>query len=309
MGNTCVFLSFNNSTFLPGRDEYVKKRSIIFFSVVLCLSLMSSSFACWRFAQTGIKNKGKVGTCCPTQVASEMIRMFEWLRCLQPNKAPFYVIEVGAGNGEITLPLIEHICKKKYKDIHICAVEYMSDYFENLKNGCEELEKKYGDCCPAIWLEKGDFLTIDIPFEYCDFLISTVPFNEGSITSKKVKKFLKKFEQLVVPDGVISYVEYRFLGDLKWWLPWECDFRKKYEILKNFRERHFCINERKNWHFPPIHLYHMINNVNNDSNDDKGSNDQGLAHQEIEKKQQTQKIVDGSSEDTVQQDVPPLLDE
>ncbi len=217
-----------------------------------------------NFAKEGRKNIKDVGTWIQTDVADQIIRMFERLRVLRSEKALLKIVEVGAGCGEVTLHLIEHICQKKYKNISIDAIELSPVYEKMLCQGCKKLKEHYGDAYPDVKTYSGDFLKWKSRFEAYDYMISTVPFNSFEVGL--VQQFLKKYEALV-PRGMVSYVEYMCFGWLKkiglycaqCWKPREYEnFEQRRAILQDFRKKHRGVVEKKLKHIPPITIYHMV---------------------------------------------------
>lgn len=190
-----------------------------------------------------LKNPKAVGAAAPLSkwAIEQMVKHFTE----RERSTPVRVLEVGAGIGNITQSIFNHLSPQDHLDIVEINPEYCN--FLRLQFGNRENVSIH---CLSITDWK--------PLEPYDFVISTLPFN--SFHPQFVEQVFSHYKELLNPTGILSYVEYMGLQDLSLafskGLKRQIIHRRKH-LLENLQNR--CLIEKKQvfGNFLPCNIYHM----------------------------------------------------
>lgn len=158
-------------------------------------------------------------------------------------RKPLRYLEVGAGSGALTRPLIERM----HAGDSIDLVEIDPKF-------CTTLRKQFGHL-PAVTIHEISIL--DFEGKDYDVLISSLPLN--AFRAQMVKEILKKYKSLVKPGGYLSYYEYLGLEKIKQRLLFGKtaeDFKKAQVLKKEFASRYGKETNKIWWNFPPARVVH-----------------------------------------------------
>ncbi len=193
------------------------------------------------FALEIVKKPGEVGAIAPSskhlgKVISQNV---------QSNSNPLNVIEVGPGTGAFTKIIADKLKKEDRLDV----IEYNPEFVKVLK----EKFKSYSNVfihCESITDWKPDY-------KY-DYMVSSLPFNVFEIDF--VQKILSHYEDIMKPDGIISYFEYMLFPKIKKRMlsqDKKDNFIKLHKVLSDFRGKYQINKKRVFRNFPPANVYNL----------------------------------------------------
>lgn len=190
-----------------------------------------------------LRDPKSVGALVPlSQCVAE--RLLKPLKNRRENK-PWKILEVGAGTGSITRPLLSMMEKEDSLDI-----------VEIDQSCCGILQNKFGGD-PRLKIQCMSILDWHPAFRY-DFVVSTLPMN--SFSADFVKKILEHYQQLSKEEGVCTYVEYMGLHQLSVVFS-KGKSRKllqtRRQILTQFHERRLVEKNKIFLNFLPCYVYQM----------------------------------------------------
>ncbi len=166
-------------------------------------------------------------------------------------KEPINVIEVGPGTGAFTKIIADKLEAKDRLDV----IEFNPEFVKVLK----EKFKDYPNVaihCLSITDWKPDY-------KY-DYMVSSLPFNV--FDAEFVKVILNHYENIMKPQGIISYFEYMLFPALKKQIltnEKKANFLKLHEVLAEFRRKYQFGKKKVFKNFPPANVYNLKITNNN----------------------------------------------
>ena len=163
----------------------------------------------------------------------------------RPHKGPSKILEVGAGTGSITRPLVDLLHKGDILDIveiDSACCKKLAELFKNDKR---------------VRVHNASITEFDPGYQY-DFIISTLPFN--TFPSDFVQKVVSLYKTIIKDDGMCAYVEYMGLQRIN------LLFSKKHEkqaivsrknLLREYHKKYLVEKNDVFTNFLPCHVYHM----------------------------------------------------
>ena len=162
---------------------------------------------------------------------------------------PIRYLEVGAGSGALTRPLVERMQAGDSMDI----VEVDPKFCSSLRRQFSHLSSVSIHEVSILDFEGRDY----------DVLVSSLPLN--AFRSQMVNDILKKYKSLVKPDGYLSYYEYLGLEKIKQILLFgetAKDFKKTQFLKREFANKYGKEIDKIWWNFPPARVVHCKMNEN-----------------------------------------------
>lgn len=204
------------------------------------------------FIKSAFKNPHVVGAVLPSShgVGEELTRYV--LRSQKENPGrPLRILEVGAGTGSMSEVISSHVKKfiEEGVEIQVDLIEISSDF-------CQILHDKF-DQYPYISIRCLSVLDWQ-PTECYDFIISTLPFN--SFEYELMDNIINHLTKLIKPGGVISYVAYAGIAEVKKHLLWgkkKIEHVKKIKRLEQWRAHRLKRKKTILKNVPPINIYHL----------------------------------------------------
>lgn len=197
------------------------------------------------------KNPKTVGAFlpCTSFVGKEITKYFaDFVEEEKPTET-VHVLEVGAGTGSLTKVIAKIVRKHPNVKVIVDVVEISPEF-------CEILYKKFGNN-PNISIHCTSILDWQPDYSY-DFIICTLPFN--SFESKLMHTVINHLKRLTTPGGILSYVAYAGIADIKKHFLWgkaKREHVEKMDTLKSMR-RKYQIDARTIFaNCPPIRIYHL----------------------------------------------------
>jgi phosphatidylethanolamine/phosphatidyl-N-methylethanolamine N-methyltransferase len=158
-------------------------------------------------------------------------------------KKPLYYLEVGAGSGALTRPLVNSMQEEDRMDI-----------VENDPKFCASLRRQFSHL-PNVAIHETSIL--DFEGKNYDILISSLPLN--SFRAHMVQKILNKYISLIKSDGYLSYYEYLGLEKIKRAFLFgnsALDFKDAQVLKKEFAEKYGKEVDKIWLNFPPARIVH-----------------------------------------------------
>lgn len=190
-----------------------------------------------------LKNPKAVGAVAPLSqaVINQIVKHFK----IRGSTGPKRVLEVGAGIGNVT----ESIIKLLMPNDHLDIVEINQEY-------CDFLTLRFGHY-PNASIHSLSVMDWK-PQDPYDFIISTLPFN--SFPPSFVEEIFSHYQDLLKPNGILSYVEYIGLQQISWAFSKgekKQKIRKRKSLLQVLQNR--CLIEKKQIYgnILPCNIYHM----------------------------------------------------
>jgi len=159
--------------------------------------------------------------------------------------APIKILELGAGTGPITAEIV----KKLRPEDHLDVVEIDPDM-------CEILQEKF-DAFPNVSVRCISVFDWNPEYKY-DFIISALPHNTFGI--EFVGSVLDKYKDLIKPDGVVTYIELMFMGNIKKLFisgKKGDDYLKTQRVIAEFRDAFIFKTDTVLLNIPPAKVYHL----------------------------------------------------
>ncbi|MFN8674140.1 MAG: methyltransferase domain-containing protein [Candidatus Sericytochromatia bacterium] len=206
---------------------------------------MSSLKSLVLFAIEIIKKPGEVGAIAPSsKYLGEVIA-----RNVRTNHSSkeqgVNVIEVGPGTGSFTKIIADKLNPNDRLDV----IEYNPEFVKVLKDKFKSYPNVNVQCVSITdWKPE---------YKY-DYMVSSLPFNV--FDKDFVKQILSHYEDIMKPEGMISYFEYMLFPKIKKQLlpPEKKDnFIKLHEVLSDFRGKYQINKKRVFRNFPPANVYNL----------------------------------------------------
>jgi phosphatidylethanolamine/phosphatidyl-N-methylethanolamine N-methyltransferase len=189
-----------------------------------------------------LRNPRNVGALVPlSHFAAESMTAF----LQQHPKRSLRILEAGAGTGSVTQSIVRHLGPDDFLDV----IEIDSAC-------CEHLEKLFaGDSRVSIHCQSILDWTSDKKY---DLVYSTLPMN--SFSPELVKKVFSHYKQLLLPGGIVSYVEYIGLASLG--LLFSCgelkeERKKRLKVLKELQNDYLTDEVNVYLNFLPLKIYRL----------------------------------------------------
>lgn len=193
-----------------------------------------------------IANPRDVGTFlpCSVYVADEITNH------LETEDDQVRVLEVGAGTGAFSTTLV--------KKLQSTGKPYLLDLVEIDQSYCQVLQEMFKDN-PFVNVHCVSILDWAPNYNY-HRMVTSLPFNLFPI--QMLEQILLKYEDLMIPGGILSYVEYMgfayvknafVFGDIKQ------EIAAKAQLLSQFKLRHNAGKNSVYLNIPPIYVYHLTN--------------------------------------------------
>lgn len=164
---------------------------------------------------------------------------------------PLRYLEIGAGSGALTRPIVERLRKQDYIDI----VESDPTFCTSLRHQFAHLSNVYVHETSILNFEGKNY----------DVVISSLPLN--AFHADLVCAILKKYKDLIKPGGYLSYYEYPGLEKLKSLFLFgksASDFDDVQLLKRDFAKKYAKEAETIWWNFPPARI--VLCKMNNDIN-------------------------------------------
>jgi phospholipid N-methyltransferase len=196
-----------------------------------------------------IKNPLQVGaiTPCSTFVATEITKHIARNEHTEQSQ-PLYVLEAGGGSGIFTTKLEQMLDAQKVP-YHLDVIEINPEYAQLLR---ERFAHN-----PSIAVHACDIVSWKPAYQY-DCIISSLPFT--NIPYETVEQILHTYAEIIKPQGMLSYIEYRWLADIKGLLlsaEQKKEYQKKRSLIAAFKEQ-FSRESVTVWaNIPPVHVHHL----------------------------------------------------
>ncbi len=159
--------------------------------------------------------------------------------------APCKILEVGAGMGNITRPLVD-----------LLRPGDLLDVVEIDQNCCQVLENSFqGD--PRVCVRHLSIADWNPTYKY-DFIISTLPFNV--FPSDFLQNIITHYEELCMDNGMCAYVEYIGLQKISRLFSKQDKrlmIRKRSSMLKEYHKKYLIEKSQVFKNIFPCHVYHM----------------------------------------------------
>ncbi len=228
-----------------------KKRLIIAFCLTIPLSLFSEKFKDIKdFIVSVPSNYKTIGAIAPfsKNTAKAIFKsVLPKINDLQKDETLMF-LEVGPGTGALSQHFVNKLEKLK--------INYQLDLVELNPEFCDILKEKFkGNSKVNIYCH--DITTWKTTNKY-HLIASTLPFNMTIFTPDLIKTILSKYESLIKVNGMILYVEYILMGNIKKIFlnsKEKTEYENKHEILNAFREKHSTITETVLANIPPTYVY------------------------------------------------------
>lgn len=196
-----------------------------------------------------VKNPKKVGAFSPCSVFASR-EVIKHVHNLQGDVA---ILEVGGGTGQFTTEL-EHALNdlqniRRISSYTLDVIEIEPTFYEVLKN-------KFKDN-PHITIHCSDILDWQHHKQY-DVIISSLPFT--NISKKLVESILNKYEHMIRPNGIVSYIELMFFPRLLKIISWhqmKKELQEKYQLIAKFKHKYSMETIRVWRNIPPIYVHHL----------------------------------------------------
>lgn len=197
------------------------------------------------------KNPATVGAIAPSSslVGTEITKYFVNAIKQETATKTIHVLEVGAGTGCLT-KVIEAIVDKNHDiDIKVDVVEISPEFCTILRQKFENNQR--------ITIHCKSIINWNPDYRY-DFIICTLPFN--SFESTLMKSIIEHLQTLIYPGGVLSYVAYAGIADIKKHFLWgnaKKQHLEKINTLKSLRKKYQIDARTVIVNCPPIRIYHL----------------------------------------------------
>lgn len=156
---------------------------------------------------------------------------------------PLRYLEVGAGSGALTRPIVQKMQAGDWIDI-----------VENDPKFCISLRRQFAHLSNVAVHEIS---ILDFKGQNYDILISSLPLN--AFRAQMVNEILKKYESLVKTSGYLSYYEYLGLEKIKQALLFgkpALDFKDAQVLKRAFANKYGQEVDKIWWNLPPARVVH-----------------------------------------------------
>ncbi len=189
-----------------------------------------------------LRNPRNVGALVPLShfAAESMITFLQ-----QHPKRSLRILEAGAGTGSVTQSIVRHLGPDDFLDV-----------VEIDPACCEHLKKLFADD-PRVLIHCQSILDWTSDKKY-DLVYSTLPMN--SFSPELVKKVFSHYKQLLLPGGIVSYVEYIGLAALG--LLFSCgelkeERKERLKVLKELQTDYLIDEVNVYLNFLPLKIYRL----------------------------------------------------
>jgi len=223
---------------------------------VICLLVLSVS-PCKAFSivdglghiKAFINNPEKVGAVapCSAPVSDEVVKHLQ--KQIQNGDSPIRVLEVGAGTGVLTSKIIEVLQECDAQQ------EWLFDIVEIVPELCDVLHEKF-DANANVTIHCISITEWQPEYQY-DFIISTLPFM--IFEPDFIEEVLNYYVKLMIPGGILSYVSYAAIPEIKAACLWgerKKIHKARMKVIKDFRNRYEIGKRTIINNIPPINIYH-----------------------------------------------------
>jgi phosphatidylserine decarboxylase len=166
---------------------------------------------------------------------------------LERRKGPANILEVGSGTGAITTEIVKVMepgDRLTVCDLNSAFMAYLNERFESEPDFIEVRDRTSFRTMSVIDLDEPE------PF---DIIISTLPFTR--FAPQLTKAILNKYQAMLAPNGVVSYIEYAWLRELKHRLSAESDSVN--HIVEPLLARHEFRRDTILRNIPPAWVHHL----------------------------------------------------
>ena len=163
-------------------------------------------------------------------------------------QTPLRILEVGGGSGIFTTQL-EKILAGRAGAYHVDVIEIDPDYCSLLTQRFKNNSNFSIHC-----INMADF-TADQPY---DFIVSSLPFN--TLDHALVKNILDRYQEIIKPSGIISYIEHIWLPEIKEFFmqgALKQEYCAKRTMINTFRDKNLFETATVYANITPLHIYHL----------------------------------------------------
>ncbi len=155
------------------------------------------------FASQLVAGATDVGAVLPTSKFAARAMVAEIARTTGPRR----ILEVGCGTGPITAELVKILGP----DDRLILCDINAPFIDYIRR---RFEKEAEFVAVRDQVELYDCSVTDLPEEPAyDFIVSALPFTRLGETL--TREILAKYERMLTPDGVLTYIEYAYLRSVK----------------------------------------------------------------------------------------------
>jgi len=196
------------------------------------------------FFKEFVKNIQEVSAVLPTSAYAGDALAEEVARMQQPKR----VLEVGAGNGAITVRIAPHLGP----DDLLTVCEINGTFMQMLRKRFVS-DHALTAILPQTTFYEGSVLDLE-PEEKFDFIISTLPFN--TLPPAFVDAVLLHYRKLLKPGGILSYIEYIGGRSLKQLSKSDAAYETRVALLQSYRPFEFRRSVVLG-NVPPAWIHHL----------------------------------------------------
>ncbi|MCK5632352.1 methyltransferase domain-containing protein [bacterium] len=214
---------------------------ILFSSLTLSLGSLAFLKDCTSFLYAFLRSPQGIGSVIP----SSRFTSKAMARYTDSEKKPVKILEIGAGTGPATAKIIE---KMGFND-QLDVIEINSEL-------CALLKEKFGKH-KNVTIHCLSVLDWNPDYKY-DFIVSAIPHNAFGV--KFVNAVLGKYQELIKSNGILSYIEYLGLANLKKIFLMGSKkeiFLQTNKAMSSFRNRFEVDSEVVALNIPPTHVYYL----------------------------------------------------
>lgn len=177
-------------------------------------------------------------------------------RPLQNRQGPSRILEVGPGTGAVT----QHLASVLATDDRLDLVELNEAFVDHLKRRLSD-DGDFLATRDRIHLHHSSIESFTSSERY-DYIISGLPFNNFS--GELVERVLRKFSELLVPGGYVSFFEYMYLRRIKCSIAFGTERQRLRNLDTVLTRRLTHAKASRDWVFlnaPPAWAHHVQLNV------------------------------------------------
>jgi phospholipid N-methyltransferase len=166
--------------------------------------------------------------------------------------SPARIVEVGAGTGAVTQEIIRHLSPGDQFDIvelNDRFVEVLNERFRH-----EPDFQRVAAQCRVLHMPVQELQAAE-PY---DFLICGLPFN--NFPTSLVEEIFQKFDELIRPNGVLTFFEYLWIHRLKFLVASSPERERMAgvrSVMKRYRKSYEFRSDKVFANMPPAIVYHL----------------------------------------------------
>lgn len=181
-----------------------------------------------------------IGAIFPTSGPAARVMLAEAER----HQGPRRILEVGSGTGAVTQEIVRLLNPEDR--LVICElnprfVRYLEDRFEK--------EPEFARVRHQVEIKLMSITDLEGQGAF-DYIISSLPFTQ--LPPELIEAIFQRYQELLTPSGVLSYIEYAYLRGLKSQLSSKEEARRRNAVLDHYIERFQFRREQVTANLPPV---------------------------------------------------------